>query len=53
MRNLTFGAIVAVVIAAVMADAAVFGIALWKIVLAVIGLALFVGGGRASGGANR
>ena len=49
MRNLLLGAIAAAVLAAVMADASVFGIAVWKIVLAAIGLALFVGGGRASG----
>jgi hypothetical protein len=46
MRNVLFGTLVAVALALILADASIAGIQAWKIVLAGIGLALFVMGGR-------
>ena len=47
MRNLVLGALVASALALILADASIAGIQVWKIILAGIGLALFVMGGRA------
>jgi hypothetical protein len=47
MRNIVLGALVAGALALILADASIAGIQVWKIVLAGIGLALFVMGGRA------
>jgi len=46
-RNLLLGAVAAGALALILADASIAGIAAWKIILAAIGLALFVMGGRA------
>jgi hypothetical protein len=46
MRNAILGILAAACLALVLSDASVFGIAVWKIVLAAIGLGLFVLGGR-------
>jgi len=40
------GVLVAALLAALASDAAVFGIELWKIALALLGVGLFVLGGR-------
>lgn len=42
------GVLVAALLAALASDAAVFGIELWKIALALLGAGLFVLGGRKS-----
>ena len=47
MRNIVYGTLVAGALALILADASIAGIQAWKIVLAGIGLALFVLGGRA------
>jgi hypothetical protein len=44
--RLVGGVIAAVLVAALASDAAVFGIELWKIALALLGLGLFVLAGR-------
>ena len=41
MRRLVGGIFVAVMLAAIASDAALFGIAVWKIALAVLGAGLF------------
>jgi hypothetical protein len=41
------GIVAAVLLAALASDAAVFGVALWKIALALLGLGLFVLAGKA------
>jgi multisubunit Na+/H+ antiporter MnhC subunit len=46
MRNIVFGALVAAALALILADVSIAGIQAWKIVLAGVGLALFVMGGR-------
>ena len=46
MRNAVLGILAAACLALVLSDASVFGIAVWKIVLAAMGLGLFVLGGR-------
>ena len=43
------GLLVAACLALILADASIFGIATWKIVLAVVGLVLFVITGKRSG----
>ena len=48
MRNAVLGLAVAAAAALVAADARIFGIEAWKIVLGVIGLALFRSAGRES-----
>ena len=48
MRNAVLGLAVAVAAALVAADARFFGIEAWKIVLGLIGLALFRSAGRDS-----
>jgi membrane-bound ClpP family serine protease len=53
VRNAILGLLAAGCLALVLSDASLFGIAVWKIVLAALGLALFVIGGRASGAAKR
>jgi len=47
MRNIVYGTLVASALALILADASIAGIQAWKIVLAGIGLALFMLGGRA------
>ena len=42
------GVLVAALLAALASDAAVFGIEVWKIALALLGVGLFVLGGRKS-----
>lgn len=46
MRNLVIGVVAALAFALIAADASLFGIAAWKVVLGVIGLWLFVVAGR-------
>jgi len=46
VRNAIVGLLAAACLALVLADASVLGIAVWKIVLAALGLGLFVLGGR-------
>ncbi len=46
MKNALVGVIVAAALAVVAADVSIAGIAAWKIVLAAMGFALFVRGGR-------
>jgi membrane-bound ClpP family serine protease len=46
MRNAALGLICAVALALALSDLAIFGIAIWKIELAIIGLLLFVTAGR-------
>jgi len=46
MYRIVSGAVVAIALALVLADASIAGIAAWKIVLAAIGLVLFILGGR-------
>jgi multisubunit Na+/H+ antiporter MnhC subunit len=46
MRNIVYGTLVASALALILADASIAGIQAWKIILAGIGLALFVMGGR-------
>ena len=53
MRNAILGILAALCLALVLSDASVFGIAAWKIVLAAVGLALFVLGGQPGGNAKR
>jgi len=47
MRNIVYGTLVACALALMLADASIAGIQVWKIILAGIGLALFLLGGRA------
>ena len=47
MRNIVYGTLVACALALMLADASIAGIQAWKIILAGIGLALFLLGGRA------
>jgi len=42
------GVLVAALLAALASDAAVFGIAVWKIALALLGAGIFILGGRGS-----
>ena len=44
--RLVGGIIAALLLAAIASDAAVFGIAIWKIALALLGVGLFALGGR-------
>jgi hypothetical protein len=44
VRNILIGLAVAVALALIAADASIAGIAAWKVILAVIGLIIFVGG---------
>jgi hypothetical protein len=46
MRNMIVGLAIAGALGLVMTDASIGGIEVWKILLAVIGLAVFVMGGR-------
>jgi hypothetical protein len=46
MRNAVLGLVAAVAVALVAADARIFGIEAWKIVLGLIGLAIFRSAGR-------
>ena len=48
MRNATLGLAAAAAVALVAADATIFGIEAWKVVLGVIGLALFRSASRES-----
>ena len=48
MRNAVLGLAAAVAVALVAADARIFGIEAWKVVLGVIGLALFRSASRES-----
>jgi multisubunit Na+/H+ antiporter MnhC subunit len=47
MRNIVYGTLVASALALMLADVSIGGIQVWKIILAGVGLALFVLGGRA------
>jgi hypothetical protein len=49
MRRAVIGLLVAACAGLVAADASVFGVAVWKIALALLGLVLFVSSGRGSG----
>ena len=49
MRNALLGLAVAAAVALIAADARIFGIEAWKVVLGVIGLALFRSASRDSG----
>ena len=51
MRKVVLGVVVAGALAGVASGASIAGVAVWKIVLAGVGLALFVSGGR--GGRTR
>ena len=46
MRNAVFGLVVAGALALIATDASIAGVAAWKIVLAAIGLVLFIRAGR-------
>jgi membrane-bound ClpP family serine protease len=46
MRNAALGLICAAALALALSDLTVFGIAIWKIELALLGLVLFVTAGR-------
>ena len=46
MGKVLLGLLAAVCLALVLADASIYGIAAWKIVLAALGLALFVTTGK-------
>ncbi|HEY9462718.1 MAG TPA: hypothetical protein VIR54_06495 [Vicinamibacterales bacterium] len=46
MRNVILGLICAAALALALSDLAVFGIAIWKIELAIVGMLLFVTAGR-------
>jgi membrane-bound ClpP family serine protease len=46
MRNVILGLICAAALARALYDLAVFGIAIWKIELAIVGMLLFVTAGR-------
>jgi hypothetical protein len=46
MRNAVLGLVAAVAVALVAADARIFGIEAWKIVLGLMGLAIFRSAGR-------
>jgi membrane-bound ClpP family serine protease len=46
MRNAVLGLICAAALALALSDLTVFGIAIWKIELALLGLVLFVTAGR-------
>jgi membrane-bound ClpP family serine protease len=46
MRNAALGLICAAALALALSDVTVFGIAIWKIELALLGLVLFVTAGR-------
>ena len=48
--RLVGGLIAAALLAALASDAAIFGVALWKIALALLGVGLFVLGGRSRPG---
>ena len=44
MRNIVIGLAVAVALALIAADASIVGIAAWKIILAIVGLIVVMGG---------
>ena len=46
MRNAVLGLICAAALALALSDIAIFGIAIWKIELAIVGALLFVTAGR-------
>jgi hypothetical protein len=46
MRNAVLGLICAAALALALSDVAIFGIAIWKIELAIVGALLFVTAGR-------
>ena len=46
MRNAILGLICAAALALALSDLAIFGIAIWKIELAIVGMLLFVTAGR-------
>jgi len=46
MRNVILGLICAAALALALSDLAIFGIAIWKIELAIVGMLLFVTAGR-------
>ena len=46
MRNAVLGLICAAALALALSDVAIFGIAMWKIELAIVGALLFVTAGR-------
>jgi hypothetical protein len=48
MLKIVGGVVLAIVLALVLADASIGGIAVWKIALAATGLVLFILGGRTS-----